>query len=222
MILEEDNHWLVDLNSMRLYIYEDQGNDLLDVREVIEDSLEEGSYGELYKYYRKPEERVTFFTLFNTGIIILNILIYILVHNTNILGNTGEVMAKGALSWLFIKEEGQYYRILTSMFLHSNFSHLINNMLVLLFVGDKLERVAGKIRYLIIYFGSGFLAGSASIVYNMLNDKDTLTLSVGASGAIFGIVGAMLYALIRNRGRIEGISSRQIILFVVFGLYGII
>ena len=104
------------------------------------------------------------------------------------------------------------------MFLHSDFEHLMNNMLVLFFVGDNLERAAGKIKYFIIYFGSGIIAGISSISYNMIKEK--MVYSVGASGAIFGIVGAMGYILLVNKGHLEDISSRQIILFTVFSLYG--
>ncbi|MBH1941023.1 rhomboid family intramembrane serine protease [Mobilitalea sibirica] len=159
-------------------------------------------------------------SLFNTIIILLNILIYLAVYHTHIFGESNQAIAGGALSWYFVKEEEEYYRILTSMFLHSDFSHLINNMLVLFFVGDNLERAAGKIRYLLFYFGSGIIAGISSIGYNMRKDGYNYTFSVGASGAIFGVVGAMVYILIANKGRLEDISSRQIILFTIFSLYG--
>jgi rhomboid protease GluP len=111
------------------------------------------------------------------------------------------------------------------MFMHADWSHLINNMIVLLFVGDNLERAAGKFRYLFIYLSSGILAGITSISYNMWKDYGDFSFehsvfSIGASGAIFGVVGAMLYIVIVNKGRLEDISTRQIILFIVFSLYG--
>jgi rhomboid protease GluP len=98
-------------------------------------------------------------------------------------------------------------------------------MLVLLFVGDNLERAAGKFKYLLLYFGTGILAGITSISYNMWKDYANFSyeysaFSIGASGAIFGVVGAVLYIVIVNKGRLEDISSRQMVLFVVFSLYG--
>jgi rhomboid protease GluP len=135
------------------------------------------------------------------------------------------MLGKGALSWYFVMKEKEYYRVLTSMFMHSDFGHLFNNMLVLLFVGDNLERAAGKYKYLFIYFGTGILAGITSISYNMWKENgqyliDNTVFSIGASGAIFGVVGAMLYIVAINRGRLEDISTRQMVLFVVFSLYG--
>lgn len=160
-------------------------------------------------------------TFLNTTIIVINIILFILIQNTHIFGETENALNGGALSWYSVVKEREYYRVITSMFLHSSFSHLANNLLVLFFVGDNLERAAGKIRYILIYFGSGIIAGISSIVYNMRNDElNIYTLSVGASGAIFGIVGAMVYILIINKGHLEDISIVQIVLFAVFSLYG--
>lgn len=165
--------------------------------------------------------RVGWVTFLNTTIIVINIILFILIQNTHIFGETENALNGGALSWYSVVKEREYYRVITSMFLHSSFSHLANNMLVLFFVGDNLERAAGKIRYILIYFGSGIIAGISSIVYNMRNDElNIYTLSVGASGAIFGIVGAMVYILIINKGHLEDISIVQIVLFAVFSLYG--
>ena len=135
------------------------------------------------------------------------------------------MLGRGALSWYFVFEKKEYYRVLTSMFMHSDLEHLFNNMLVLYFVGNNLERAAGKIRYLFLYFGTGILAGLASISYNMWKEGGQFLVgnsvfSVGASGAIFGVVGAMLFIVVINRGRIADISTRQMVLFVVFSLYG--
>ena len=218
LILDDDSHWLIDLQVMRLLIYENQNNEFKDVREEVESSLEDHIYNRPTRgvKWKRPSERIVWFTPINTGLIIINILTYIIVHHVSLFWETDFILRRGALSWYFIKEGNEYYRLLTSMFLHSNFYHLMNNMLVLFFVGDKFERTVGKIRYIIVYFASGILAGITSVVYNRMS----ITFSIGASGAIFGIVGAMLYVLIRNKGKIEDISSRQIVLFAFFSLYG--
>ncbi len=168
--------------------------------------------------------RLLQFTLFNTTIIVVNTIIFLLYSYTQILGSKEEVYFKGALSWYFIKESKEYYRILTSMFMHADWNHLINNMVVLLFVGVYLERVAGRLKYLLIYFGTGIVAGITSISYNMWQYQAEVNLrpvfSVGASGAIFGVVGAMLYIILVNRGQIQGISRRQMIMFAGVSLFG--
>ena len=60
----------------------------------------------------------------------------------------------------------------------------------LLRIGNQMELMLGKWKYLILYFASGIIAGTVSIVYNMIGNTDVL--SIGASGAIFGVIGAML------------------------------
>lgn len=220
--LEQDDHFIIDLTNRRLIIYEDESPYFTKLIPLIEDIIHSDVYttglDQYSKAYGSQTHRIQWVSLINTIFIVANIIIYLLAHHTSLFGEEGYVLQRGALSWYLVKEQKQYYRILTSMFLHLDFEHLINNMVVLFFVGDNLERAAGKIKYLIIYFGSGIIAGISSIGYNMI--KDRLVLSVGASGAIFGIVGAMGYILLVNKGRLEDISSRQIILFTIFSLYG--
>ncbi|MFD9327346.1 rhomboid family intramembrane serine protease [Streptomyces sp. NPDC060065] len=81
--------------------------------------------------------------------------------------------------------EGQWYRLLTAMFLHGSFIHIMFNMLSLWWIGGPLEAVLGRTRYLALYFVSG-LAGSA-LSYLLAAPNQP---SLGASGAIFGLFGA--------------------------------
>lgn len=82
---------------------------------------------------------------------------------------------------------GQYYRLITSMFLHSDIFHLGFNMYALYILGSQAESFFGKTKFTIIYFLSGIAGSLLSILLNVD------TLSIGASGAIFGILGALLY-----------------------------
>ncbi|MEU6661614.1 rhomboid family intramembrane serine protease [Streptomyces sp. NPDC046821] len=82
--------------------------------------------------------------------------------------------------------EGQWYRLLTSMFLHGSYIHIGFNMLSLWWIGAPLEAALGRARYLTLYFVSG-LAGSA-LTYLIAAQNQP---SLGASGAIFGLFGAM-------------------------------
>ncbi|MFM9694865.1 rhomboid family intramembrane serine protease [Streptomyces europaeiscabiei] len=81
--------------------------------------------------------------------------------------------------------EGQWYRLVTSMFLHSSVTHILFNMLSLWWIGGPLEAALGRARYLALYFVSG-LAGSA-LTYLLAEQNQA---SLGASGAIFGLFGA--------------------------------
>ncbi|MPY30603.1 rhomboid family intramembrane serine protease [Streptomyces adustus] len=82
--------------------------------------------------------------------------------------------------------QGQWYRLLTSMFLHGSYIHILFNMLSLWWIGGPLEAALGRVRYLALYFVSG-LAGSA-LCYLIAAPNQP---SLGASGAIYGLFGAM-------------------------------
>ncbi len=166
-------------------------------------------------YERRNKGHV--FTITNL-LILINALVFLIME---IWGSTNDIyymLDKGALYWPAMEVSREYYRFFTYMFLHFGLDHLVNNMLVLFFIGDKLERIVGKVKYLCIYFVSGLLAGIASLGYNML--KNNYVVSAGASGAIFGVVGAMAFIVLINKGRIKDISTRQMVVFVLLSLYG--
>jgi len=113
---------------------------------------------------------------------------------------------------------GEWYRLITGAFLHAGIIHIGMNMLVLWLVGNQLERVLGHWRYLSLYVAA-MLAGSFAV---MLYNPDIIT--VGASGAIFGLFGAM-FAYQRDRGiniMQSGLGGLIIInLLITFALPGI-
>ncbi|MCR5200013.1 MAG: rhomboid family intramembrane serine protease, partial [Saccharofermentans sp.] len=120
--------------------------------------------------------------------------------------------------WPSIVYDKQYYRIATSMFLHFGNTHIMNNMIILFAIGSKAEMLLGKFRYILLYFISGLLAGTVSMVYNMINGY--LTVSAGASSAIFGLTGAMLRITFTDRHRRGGLTVKQMLLFSAMSLYG--
>lgn len=158
-----------------------------------------------------------YFALMNTVIIIINIIIFLYVDLNHSSENWDWLLECGAMYAPYVLEEGEYYRFLTSMFLHSGIGHLSGNMLMLWFIGGTLEQAIGKFRYVLIYFTSGILAGITSLGYNMLIGDSPV--SVGASGAIFGVVGALVYVVCVTRGKGIHLTPRQIIVFAVLSLY---
>ena len=117
----------------------------------------------------------------------------------------------------FILENGEYYRLFTCMFLHFGIEHLANNMLVLFVLGQRLEPVVGKIRFLLIYFLGGIGGNLISLVFDIKGGN--YAVSAGASGAVFAVMGAMIWVVIRNRGRLQDISTRQMLVMAAFSLY---
>lgn len=110
--------------------------------------------------------------------------------------------------------QGEWYRLVTHMFLHSDVWHLGNNMLILFCLGNALEHYVGKISYVAIYFFSGILAGLGSVVYNT-----TSTVSVGASGAVFGVVGAMAWLVLKAKGKLQGFTGSRMMIFILLSVY---
>lgn len=136
------------------------------------------------------------------------------------MGNTDDAsfMAEhGALIAQRIVAGQDLYTLITSMFLHFGMDHLAGNMIMLIAVGDPLERLIGSWRYLVIYLGGGLIGNLLSIALDLRADQ--MVVSAGASGAVLALLGAMAYILIRHRGTVGGISLPRIILAVAFIFY---
>ena len=153
----------------------------------------------------------------NLIIVAANVLVFLIME---LFGNTEDVvfmLEHGACYTPYVLEHHEYYRLFTCMFLHFGIQHLIGNMLVLIFLGDTLEQTVGKIRYLIIYILGG-LAGNLLSMYHSIHTQD-FAVSAGASGAIFAVVGALIYIVAVNRGRLADITGRRLLLMAALTLF---
>ncbi len=103
---------------------------------------------------------------------------------------------------------GEYYRFLTSMFLHSGILHLVSNGVYLYYFGTRAEQLLGRVRFLLLYLAAGLCGGICSVIFNGW-------LAIGASGAIYGLLGAMLL-LTKKRGmRCTGMSYSTMLILAV-------
>ena len=150
-------------------------------------------------------------------LLLLNIIIFLVTDFTGGTDNTIHMLECGAAYPPFILENGEYYRLFTCMFLHFGIEHLANNMLVLFVLGQRLEPVVGKNRFLLIYFLGGIGGNLISLVFDIKGGN--YAVSAGASGAVFAVMGAMIWVVIRNRGRLQDISTRQMLVMAAFSLY---
>lgn len=112
---------------------------------------------------------------------------------------------------------GQYSRLLTSVFLHFSWNHMTSNMVMLGAAGSILEKETGHIRFLLLYLFSGVCGNVLSLVWGLYT-RDC-AISAGASGAVFGVLGALLVLLIKKRGRIGMVSGRGMLLLIVLAVY---
>lgn len=106
---------------------------------------------------------------------------------------------------------GDYYRLITGTFLHADIFHLIFNCYALYIIGSQIESFMGKFKYLIIYLGSALFGSMFSITFSH-------NASVGASGAIFGLMGALLYFGYHYRVYLGNTLKSQIIPLIVLNL----
>lgn len=147
----------------------------------------------------------------------VNIIIFFLLSFGGMTEDATYMLGKGAMYVPYVIQNNEYYRIFTSIFLHFGFSHLMNNMFTLLLLGWQLELEIGRIKFLIIYFISG-LGGNILSAANEIHTHD-YAVSAGASGAIFGIIGALIYVAMRNHGRVGTVSGRGIVFMAAISLY---
>jgi membrane associated rhomboid family serine protease len=154
--------------------------------------------------------------LVTKALLAANVLIFFvnLAQGASLTDNAGELFFDWALigqaqvfpsGELIGVGEGEWYRLITSAFLHGGIIHLGFNMLMLYWIGGPIEEAIGRVRFLILYLVSG-LAGAAGAL--LMTDANAIT--VGASGAIFGLLGAAL-VFERQRTMVLGGSALSII-----------
>lgn len=159
-----------------------------------------------------------YFTPINSIIVTCNIILFLVIEFTGSTLDAECMLSWGASTAELVIAEGQYYRLFMEMFLHFGIEHLLGNMLLLVIMGSALERNIGKIRYILVYFGSGLIAGTASVFYHWYIGEGA-TVCAGASGAIFGVVGGIIYLIIENHGALEQFDIRTMIIFLILNFY---
>lgn len=150
-------------------------------------------------------------------LVAVNVIVFFFLALQGMTEDPEFMLYHGAMYVPYIVENGEYYRLISSMFLHFGFEHLMNNMVVLAVIGVNLEHELGKIKYLLIYFASGLCGNILSAVWDIRLGE--YAVSAGASGAIFGLIGALLYVAVRNRGRVGTINGRGILFMIIISLY---
>lgn len=152
----------------------------------------------------------------NGILIAINVIYFLYLEIAGSSENVYFMYSKGAMLAPAVLEDGEYYRLVTAMFMHFGISHIINNMIILFALGDNLERALGHVKYLFFYLACGIGANWISAIYE---GADSMVVSAGASGAIFGVVGGLLYVVAINKGQLEDLTTRQLVIMVVLSLY---
>lgn len=142
-------------------------------------------------------------------LVALMIIIFILMY---ILGN-GSLDTNTLYSFGGLVKEGSFIRLFTSMFLHIGIIHLVMNMWALILLGKQTESFYGHFKTLIIFIFSGVVGNLLSVILMGSN-----TISAGASGAIFGLMGAILYFAINQRTYMGEALKKEILPVIIVNL----
>ncbi len=124
------------------------------------------------------------------ALIVVNTALFLLLYTRGGPSNVAALRDLGALSPQLV-ENGQYWRLFTALFLHASVPHILFNMTSLFAVGTLAERLYGSGKFLAIYIGAGLIGSLCSFMFAVLNGQMN-ELGVGASGAIFGVAGALV------------------------------
>lgn len=158
---------------------------------------------------QKEKEQKSYVTII---FVIINIIAYIIY---TILGEI--VYNVGSLSIVDIIEKQEYYRILSCTCLHANLAHIFSNMIFLVILGDMLEKEIRHVAFFTVYVTSAIGGSLFSMLYEGITGQFYHT--VGASGAVCGLIGAMLVVVIMHHGNFKEISLPRIILAICFLVY---
>ncbi|KMK76919.1 rhomboid family intramembrane serine protease [Alkalihalobacillus pseudalcaliphilus] len=145
-----------------------------------------------------------------TGIVAINIIVFFWI---NFLPGGTWILQNG-IGFNLAVAEGQYWRLLTPVFMHQGFMHIIFNMLSLILFGPALEKMLGKMKFILLYLGAGILANVATFFIAGLGYYPHL----GASGAIFGLFGAYFYIVLLRKDLIDQQNSQVIMMILLIGL----
>ncbi len=195
-----DGHWIVDPITKQLIIFENQISNFCGLKDAIESTLSNG------------EEKTGYVPSYTLGIILINILIFVFTFMICNLQQREILFEKGGMFWPAITVGKEFYRFITSMFLHFGFEHLANNLFLFFIIGSYVEEHIGHTKFVFLYFVSGILAGVVSMGYNMFRNK--FILCAGASGAIFGVVGALACLVIFSKVVRKDITGPRLLFFL--------
>ncbi len=227
--LEDAFCWMIDPVGNKLIIHENQAADFYGMKDILENFLYEtatetyggqinsssghATYEELHSAgYPGVGERRNVLCWGNILLVAVNVILFIACMFTgDWLYNTGAFSIRNVI------EDREWYRIVTSMFLHADIQHLFSNMLILYYIGNVVEKHIGFVPYMIIYFLSGIVGNMFSAGYEMLTGS--YVSSVGASGAVFGIEGALLMLVIIYKGKCAEVTTGRLVFSIAFSLY---
>lgn len=214
----EELSWVIDLTARRLCIFDNEVVDFDGLRFGLEKLLEEeGSVARttianaVSDFFLRNKAPVTL------CLILINIMVFAVLSLMGSTQDTYFMLEHGALSLSRIMANFEFYRLFTAVFLHFGLEHLAANMLSLWVFGERVETALGKGRFLLLYLLSGAAGNVISLLVSYLSGGSVV--SAGASGAIFGIIGALFAIVIKNRGRYADLTGGRAVILLLYSVF---
>lgn len=205
--------WILDINNKNIVVNGEQPDEILNIRQALiagctESSEHIVSANDLINQSESNQiNLIKCVKPYLTYLLFaINAVFWIIMYT-----EIGEaIIDKMALN-KFLVTDGQIYRLFTYMFTHGGFEHILCNNFSLIIIGSRVERYTGHLKFIIIYLLSGIIAGCTSYFV------DPYGIAVGASGAIFGITGLLIYLTYKLKNNIGGFDVYLAIIYAIIG-----
>ncbi len=205
-----DVHWIVDSQKRQLIIMDNQLRSVLGLEKPIQTLIKTGEATYISLARRDRNEWLTFILMLSL------VLVWGFLELAGGSTNIDVLVRYGAMSPRHIRYDHQYWRLITAMFLHAGGMHLIFNLFGCYIFSSRLEKYMSRIYLLLIFLGSGIIGNMVSYAGALWMDSPTV--SVGASGAIYGLIGSILLLTKASKRSIEGLNAFVIGLFFLYGI----
>lgn len=204
--------WIFDEAINELIIYENQTEDFYGLKNILENvkPVETGNEetGNPAKI-SNPIDNIKALPKVTSILVLINVVTFILCTFTGTL-----LYNKGGVGLSLLTSPYEYYRVITSMFLHANIAHLFGNMVNLFFLGEIIEKKIGPWWFLGLYFVSGIVGTVATFISEVITD--TPVIVIGASGAVFGLFGILLTLVLFKEIRMSTMPIARVIVIILF------
>lgn len=210
--------WYVDTSSKKILCGKNQPSKIDVIQECVSNAfknqgLQPSDINTVYT--RAKEENLSKIKSHNIiltiSIILINLIVLIIMELNGGSKDTGTLMKFGAINSYNIYKLNEYYRLFTHIFLHIGWMHFLSNSLSLYIFGSRVEQYYGKFKFILIYILSGIAGG---ILSSLLENS----IAAGASGAIFGLMGAVYNYIVINKTNMAGFDKYIINLFAIISI----
>jgi len=205
-----DVHWIVNSKEKDLIIPDKQLKSVLGLEKPMKELITTGiqEFYELTKMHKPSYISLVF--------ILINVVMWVILEYNGGSTDLETLLRFGAINVALIQVTGEYWRIFSSMFLHIGFAHLAYNVFALYIFGSRLEKYINIGQYVVIYIFAGLVGGFCSYGGSLL--MGTNTVAAGASGAIYGLLGAILILSKASGQSIDGLNAYMMWLIFIFGI----